>query len=134
MRLVITLLSVMLLAAFPVLAELSETTTGYLKEVGIDPHSADIRSVSGDAIRAKNGEVASLDELARQKKSKVEIERFVSTRRFVKTYVQDQTTRLPATDRYDPAYLTDEEKAFVQPAFRKAGDELYLRSLQQKGK
>lgn len=134
MRLAITLLSVMLLAAFPVFADLSETTTGYLKEVGIDPHSADIRSVSGDAIRTKNGEVASLDELARQKKSKAQIERFVSTRRFVKTYVQDQTTRLPATDRYDPAYLTDEEKAFVQPAFRKAGDELYLRSLQQKGK
>lgn len=124
----------MLISTFPVLADLSATTTGYLKEVGLDPHSTDITSVAEDAIRAKNGDVASLNELARQKKSKTEIERFVSTRRFVKAYVQDQTTRLPAADRYDPAYLTDEEKAFVQPAFRKAGDELYLRSLQQKGK
>jgi hypothetical protein len=134
MRRAIALFSIMLLSAFPVLADLSATTSGYLKEVGLDPSSAGIVSVAGDAIRTKNGEVVSLDELARRKKSKAEIERFVSTRRFVKAYVQDQTTRLPATDDYDAVYLTDEEKAFVQPAFRKAGDELYLRSLQQKGK
>ena len=134
MRLAIALLSVMLLSAFPVLADLSATTNGYLKEVGLDPHSADIASVAEDAVRTKSGEVASLDELARRKKSKTEIERFVSTRRFVKAYIQDQMTRLPATDQYEASYLTDEEKAFVQPAFRKAGDELYLRSLQQKGK
>lgn len=134
MRLAIALLSVILISVFPVLADLSATTNGYLKEVGLDPHSADIAGVAEDAIRTKNGDVASLDELARQKKSKAEIERFVGTRRFVKAYVRDQTTRLPAADRYDPAYLTDEEKAFVQPAFRKAGDELYLQSLQQKRK
>jgi len=129
MRFAVAVVSIAVLSAFPVLADLSATTNGYLKEIGLDPQSAEIESVEAEAVPLRNG-VASLDELARQKKSKQEILRFVSTRRFVKAYRENSNTRLPAADDYDAAYLTDEEKALVQPAFRKAGDELYLRSLQ----
>jgi hypothetical protein len=134
MRLAIALISIAVLSALPVLADLSASTSGYLKEIGLDPQSAEIASVEREAVPLRNGGTASLDELARQKKSKQEILRFVSTRRFVKAYRENPNTRLPATDDYDADYLTDEEKALVQPAFRKAGDELYLRSLQQEKK
>jgi hypothetical protein len=131
MRLFIVLLSVVLLAAAPVLAELSATTGGYLQEIGIDPGSREIAAVANDRVRLRDGSVASLDELARKQKSKADIMRFVGTRHFVRAYRQDAATRLPATDRFDEMYLTDEERALVRPALRRAGDELYLRSLQQ---
>lgn len=124
----------MVLAAAPVLADIAPSTSGYLKEIGLDPHAAEIESVANESVTMRNGGVASIDELAKQKKSKREILRFVSTRRFVKAYRENPNTRLPPADDYDAAYVTDEEKALVQPAFRKAGDELYLQSLQGKKK
>jgi hypothetical protein len=131
MRLFVVLFSAALLAAAPVLADLSATTGGYLQEIGIDPHASDIVAVASERVSLRNGDVVSLDELARQQKSKAEIMRFVGTRHFLQAYRKDSATRLPATDRFDPAYLTDEERALVRPALRRAGDELYLRSLQQ---
>lgn len=134
MRLLAALISMMVLAAAPVLADLAPATSGYLKEIGLDPHAAEIESVVSEAVTMRSGGIASIDELAKQKKSKQEILRFVSTRRFVKAYRENPNTRLPAADDYDAAYVTDEEKAIIQPAFRKAGDELYLQSLQGKKK
>jgi hypothetical protein len=131
MRLFVVLLSITLLAAAPVFAELSATTNGYLQEIGIDPDGSDIAAVAGDRIGLRDGTVASLDELARRQKSKADIMRFIGTRRFVQAYKQDAATRLPPTDRFDANYLTEEERALVRPALRRAGDELYLRSLQQ---
>lgn len=131
MRLFVVLFSAALLAAAPVLAELSATTSGYLQEVGIDPQAGDVAAVAHDSVSLRDGGVASLDEFARQQKSKVDIMRFVGTRNFLQAYKQDPATRLPSTDRFDAAYLTDEERALVRPALRRAGDELYLRSLQQ---
>lgn len=132
MRLAAALISVVLLAALPVLADLAPSTGGYLKEIGLDPQSPEIESVANEIVAMRNGGVASLDELAKQKKSKQEILRFVSTRRFVKAYRENPNTRLPAADDYDAAFVTDEEKTIIQPAFRRAGDELYLQSLQGK--
>jgi len=120
-------------AAFSILparAGLSPEAREYLAEVGLDPNSAEIAPFAGDVVRTRNGPV-SIDDLARQKRSRREILRFVSTRRFVQEYRRDPGTRLPATDDYSAAYVSDDEKKMVQPAFRKAGDELYLRSLQQ---
>jgi hypothetical protein len=131
MRLFVVLLSVTLLATAPVLAELSVTTGGYLREIGIDPQASDIAAVAGDHVGLRDGAVASLDELARLQKSKADIMRFVGTRRFVQAYKQDPATRLPPTDHFDANYLTEKERALVRPALRRAGDELYLRSLQQ---
>jgi hypothetical protein len=134
MRFLAALISVIFLAAAPVLADLAPATSGYLKEIGLDPQSPEIESVANESVLMRNGGIASLDALAKQKKSKQEILRFVGTRRFVRAYRENPDTRLPAADEYDAAYVTDEEKAIIQPAFRKAGDELYLRSLQGKKK
>ena len=134
MRLIAGLILFLIVAALPVLADLTSSTSGYLKEIGIDPQSPEIESMADEKVAMRGGGVASIDEFAKQKKSKQEILRFVSTRRFVKAYRENPNTRLPAADDYDPAYVTDEEKTLVQPAFRKAGDELYLRSLQGKKK
>ena len=134
MRLIAGLILFLIVAALPVLADLTSSTSGYLKEVGIDPQSPEIESMADEKVAMRGGGVASIDEFAKQKKSKREILRFVSTRRFVKAYRENPGTRLPAADDYDAAYVTDEEKALVQPAFRKAGDELYLQSLQGKKK
>lgn len=131
MRLFVVLFSAALLAAAPVLAELSATTSGYLQEIGIDPHAADVAAVAHDSVTLRNGDVVSLDELARRQKSRAEIMRFVGTRNFLQAYKQDPATRLPSTDRFDTAYLTDAERTLIRPALRRAGDELYLRSLQQ---
>lgn len=134
MRLIAGLILFLIVAALPVLADLTSSTSGYLKEIGIDPQSPEIEGMAEEKVTMRGGGVASIDEFAKQKKSKQEILRFVSTRRFVKAYRENPNTRLPAADDYDAAYVTDEEKALVQPAFRKAGDELYLRSLQGKKK
>lgn len=132
MRSVTLALGILLVSTATAFADLSPKTAEYLQTIGLDPHAGEIAAVENDTVLMRNGGVASLEVLAKQKKPKSEILRFVSTRRFVKAYLQDQNTRLPATDDYNAAYLTDEEKAFVQPAFRRAGDELYLRSLQQR--
>jgi hypothetical protein len=112
-------------------AELSPKTLEFLKEIGLDPESEQVKAIADDRIQMRNGEIASLDELAR-KKIKYDIIRFIKTRNFVQSYLRDSNTRLPPTDDYEGAFLTAEEKAFVQPAFRKAGDELYLQSLKHK--
>jgi hypothetical protein len=120
-----------LISASSAAAELSRSATEFMKEIGVDPASEKVRSLLNDVVQTRNGEIASVEEFA-SKRNKAALLRFISTRNFVQAYVRDGNTRLPATEDYEPLFLTKEEKAFVQPAFRKAGDELYLRSLQQK--
>jgi len=133
MRIVFATLIVVL--GFPSLAseELSPKALEFLKEIGVDADAPQLKSVLNDVIKTPNGEVASVEELAKNK-NKTALLRFISTRNFVQSYARDQNTRLPATDEYESSFLTPEEKVLVQPAFRKAGDELYLRSLQQQKK
>jgi hypothetical protein len=131
MRTLFCILVCTLISATSVAAELSQNAIEFLKEVGIDPGSERVRSILGDIVQTRSGEIASVEELAK-KRNKAALLRFISTRNFVQAYVRDGNTRLPATEDYEPLFLTKEERAFVQPAFRKAGDELYLRSLQQK--
>jgi hypothetical protein len=131
MRTLFCILVCTLISATSVAAELSQNAIEFLKEVGIDPGSERVRSILGDIVQTRSGEIASVEELAK-KRNKAALLRFICTRNFVQAYVRDGNTRLPATEDYEPLFLTKEERAFVQPAFRKAGDELYLRSLQQK--
>ena len=133
MHRVIGFLLLSVVATVPATAEPSQKTIEFLREIGVDPESERIKGISSDVIQSQKGEIASVEELAK-KRNKAALLRFISTRNFVKAYVRDVNTRLPATDDYDASYLTPEEKTFVQPAFRKAGDELYLQSLQQKKK
>ena len=112
-------------------AELSPKAVEYLKEIGLDPESPPVKAVAEDSVPGHEGQPINLDALA-QHKNALGVRRFIATRNFLRAYRADQNTRIPAADDYESSYLTAEEKAIVRPAFRKAGDELYLNSLKQK--
>jgi hypothetical protein len=120
-----------LLTAPPAAAELSPKAIEYLKTIGLDPESAPVKAVSDDVVPDRQGKPVNLDELA-QRKNAFGIRRFIATRNFLRAYQADPNTRIPAANDYESSYLTPEEKAIVRPAFRKAGDELYLNSMKQK--
>ena len=119
------------LAALPAAAELSPKAIEYLKEIGVDPESAPVKTVADDVVPNHQGKPVNLDELARRKNA-FGIRRFIATRNFLRAYQADPNTRIPLADDYESSFLTSEEKAIVRPAFRKAGDELYLNSMKQK--
>lgn len=133
MRIVFGILLIALTSATSASAELSQKAVEFLKEIGVDAESDRVRSILNDAIQIHKEKVVSVEELAKNR-NKTALLRFISTRNFVQAYVRDMNTRLPATDDYDASFLTLEEKVFVQPAFRRAGDELYLRSIQKQKK
>jgi hypothetical protein len=89
-----------------------------------------VKAVVDDAVPDRQGKPVNLDELA-QRKNAFGIRRFIATRYFLRAYQADPNTRIPVADDYEPSFLTVEEKAIVRPAFRKAGDELYLNSMKQ---
>jgi hypothetical protein len=118
------------LMALPAAAELSPKAIEYLKEIGVDPESALVKAVADDVVPDRQGKPVNLDELA-QRKNAFGIRRFIATRNFLRAYQADPNTRIPVADDYEPSFLTTEERAIVRPAFRKAGDELYLNSMKQ---
>jgi hypothetical protein len=120
-----------LLAAHPAAAELSPKAVEYLKEIGVDPQSAPVQAVADDVVPDRQGKPVNLDELAAHKNA-FGIRRFIATRNFLRAYQADPNTRIPPAEDYESSFLTPEEKAIVRPAFRKAGDELYLNSKKQK--
>jgi hypothetical protein len=122
---------VALLASFPAAAELSPKAIEYLREIGVDPESAPVKAVAEDVVPDRQGKPVNLDELVRRKNA-FAIRRFIATRNFLRAYQADPNTRIPRADDYESSFLTPEEKAIVRPAFRKAGDELYLNSMKQK--
>jgi len=119
------------LAALPAAAELSPKAIEYLKEIGVDPESAPVKAVADDIVPGRQGEPLNLDQLALRKNA-FGIRRFIATRNFLRAYQADPNTRIPPADDYESSFLSAEEKAIVRPAFRKAGDELYLNSMKQK--
>ncbi|HLL28884.1 MAG TPA: hypothetical protein VKT73_14700 [Xanthobacteraceae bacterium] len=125
------LLSLPLLFVTPVRAELSQKAIEYLKQIGVDPESARVKAVTDDVVPDRQGKLVSLEELALHKNA-FAIHRFIATRNFLRAYQADNNTRIPSADDYESSFLTKEERAIVRPAFRKAGDELYLDSLNQK--
>ena len=131
MRLLIQMGFAVLLAASAAAAELSPKAVEYLKEVGLDPESALVKAVSTDIVPDRQGRPVTLEALALHKRAS-DVRRFIATRNFLRTYQADPNTRIPSADNYESSFLTSEEKAIVRPAFRKAGDELYLNSLKQK--
>jgi hypothetical protein len=120
-----------LLAALPAAAELSPKAVEYLKEIGLDPQSAPVQAVADDVVPDRQGKPVNLDDLAVHKNA-FGIRRFIATRNFLRAYQADPNTRIPPAEDYESSFLTGEEKAIVRPAFRKAGDELYLNSKKQK--
>ena len=122
---------VALLASLSAAAELSPKAIEYLREIGVDPESAPVKAVAEDVVPDRQGKPVNLDELVRRKNA-FAIHRFIATRNFLRAYQADPNTRIPRADDYESSFLTPEEKAIVRPAFRKAGDELYLNSMKQK--
>ncbi len=120
-----------LLMAPPAAAELSPKAVEFLKAIGLDPESAPVKAIADDVVPDRQGKPVNLEELARRKNA-FGIRRFIATRNFLHAYQADPNTRIPLADDYEPSFLTVEEKAIVRPAFRKAGDELYLNSMKQK--
>jgi hypothetical protein len=119
-----------LFTAVPAAAELSPKAIEYLKEIGVDPESPPVKAAADDVVPDRQGKPVNLDELA-QHKNAFGIRRFIATRNFLRAYQADPNTRIPLADDYEASFLTAEEKAIVRPAFRKAGDELYLNSMKQ---
>lgn len=121
----------LLLLAAPARAELSPKAVEYLNEIGLDPESPAVKTAAEDRVPGREGKPVSLDELA-QRKNASAVRKFIATRNFLRAYQADENTPIPSADAYEASYLTAEERAHVRPAFRKAGDELYLNSLKQK--
>jgi hypothetical protein len=130
MRLFVLICLATSLAAVPAAAELSPKAIEFLKEIGVDPESAPVKAVAEDVVPDRHGKPVNLDELA-QHKNAFGIRRFIATRNFLHAYQADPNTRIPRADDYEASFLTTEEKAIVRPAFRRAGDELYLNSMKQ---
>jgi hypothetical protein len=130
MRLFVPVCLAALFAALPAAAELSPKAIEYLKEIGVDPESAPVKAIANDSVPDRQGRSVNLDELA-QHKNAFGIRRFIATRNFLRAYQADPNTRIPSANDYEASFLTGEEKAIVRPAFRKAGDELYLNSMKQ---
>jgi hypothetical protein len=127
---VVFLLALPLMVA-PARAELSPKAVEYLRQIGVDPESAKVKAVADDVVPDRQGKPVNLDALALRKDA-VGIHRFIATRNFLRAYEADPATRIPSADDYEAWYLTPEERKIVRPAFRRAGDELYLDSLKQK--
>lgn len=131
MRLFFPMCLAALLMALPAAAELSPKAIEYLKEIGVDPESTPVKAIADDVVADRQGKPVNLEELARHKNA-FGIRRFIATRNFLRAYQADPSTRIPLAEDYESSFLTAKEKAIVRPAFRKAGDELYLNSLKQK--
>jgi hypothetical protein len=131
MRLFFPICLATVLAAFSASAELSPKAIEFLKTIGVDPESAPVKAVADDVVPGRDGKPVSLEELALHKNA-FGVRRFIATRNFLRTYESDHNTRIPSADDYEAHFLTPEERAIVHPAFRHAGDELYLDSLNQK--
>ena len=131
MRSLIPIYLIVFLAAFPAAAELSPRAIEYLKEIGLDPDSERVKAVASDVVSDPHGNPVNLEALAVHKNA-LGIRRFIATRNFLRAYQADPNTRIPSADDFQSSFLTTDEKATVRPAFRKAGDELYLNSMKQK--
>lgn len=99
---------------------LKPTTAAFLKEIGLDPASTDIRAISGDKITTKSGKLKSLEALA-VKRDEDGVKRFVATRVFLRAYRENPATPFPSSELYDPYLLTPDEVDFVAMQLRQNG-------------
>lgn len=97
---------VMLVAASA--SAMNPATEAFLRELKIDPQSAQVRAVAADVIKSDSGEDISLDSLA-AKRDEPSVRRFITTRNFVKAYLKNPKTPWPAADKYDLTYFSANE-------------------------
>lgn len=87
-------------------------TEAFLKELGIDPRSPEVRAISGDSVASKSGKVYTLDSLG-AKRDETGVKSFVATRVFIRAFRKNPETEFPADELYNILYLTSEEKAYI---------------------
>lgn len=83
-------------------------TEAYLRKIGLDPQSAQVRGIASDAVKSESGTVITLDSLAAETE-KTAVLRFVTTRNFVKAYLKNPKTPWPPADKYDLTYFSAAE-------------------------
>ncbi len=91
---------------------LKPATAAFLKEIGLDPKSPEVKAVSDDSVTTKSGKIKSI-ELIAAKRDEDGMRRFIATRYFVHQYRKDPKTKFPPTDLYDTSLLTPDEVQFI---------------------
>ena len=98
---------------------LKPATEAYLVEQGYDPKSEEITAIAEDIVTSKKGVVYSLDTLAADR-DKMGMRAFVTTRNFVKKYMQDTRTPFPSDrQQYQTVFLKPDEVSFILAALKK---------------
>ena len=97
-------------------AALSPKALDYLRELGIDPGSAEVTDIIDDQInRGADGKPFSLDTFA-TRHSESGVRNFIATRNFVRKFQKDPKTPFPSNDVYQMRYVTPEEAQFIRTA------------------
>ena len=103
-------------AAVVAAAALSPKALDYLRELGIDPGSAEITGIIDDQIgRGADGKPFNLDTFA-IRRSESGVRNFIATRNFIRKFQKDSKTPFPPNDVYQTRYLTPEELQFIRTA------------------
>ena len=106
-------------------AALSPKALDYLKELGIDPGSAEVTSIIVDQIGGgADGKPFSLDTFA-TRHSESGVRNFIATRNFIRKFQKDPKTPFPSNEVYQVRYLKPEELQFIRTAL---GGKLQLKA------
>jgi hypothetical protein len=112
MRSVLCAIAFAIAATIPTHADPPPDAAAFLREIGIDPASADVASVIKDVVSNDKVKDISLNSLA-TKRDKDGVKRFIATRVFFHKFVVDSNTRAPPDELYRTLYLTNAEKGFI---------------------
>jgi len=102
-------------AAVVAAAALSPKATDYLKELGIDPASAQVTGIIDDQTGSGAGSPFSLEILA-TRRSESGVRSFIAMRNFIRQFQNDTKTPFPPNDAYRLRYLKPEELQFIRTA------------------
>ena len=113
-----TMLATLLLGGVTALsaAALSPKALDYLRELGIDPGSAEVTGIIDDQIGDwTGGDANSLDSLAPWRSERA-VRSFIATRNFIRKFQKDTKTPFPSNEVYAARYLKPEELQFIRTA------------------
>jgi hypothetical protein len=97
-------------------AALSPKAADYLRELGIDPGSAEVTGIIDDQIgRGADGNPFNLDSFA-VRRSESGVRHFIATRNFIRKFQKDSKTPFLPNEVYQIRYLTPEEVQFIRTA------------------
>lgn len=100
-------------------SSLQPATASFLKELGMDPRSSEIRAVASDSVTTASGKVKTLDSLA-AKRDETGIKSFIATRSFIRAFEKDSKADFPDDELYNILYLTSSEKAYIAAKLKEA--------------